>query len=1138
MCIDGEVLDLDDMKQGLKEHEATVRKFFNEKVLLGLNIEEEELKIIIQKMGDNLRAREHGFGITDKRCNPLLAGMRNRLVFHILKITRLRSKFVRDVDVKTHKVFWKRDALQEWMDDAGRFLQMFVPLIHITSGQPARGEELATLAVRNSESQSRGVYWAYSTIMMVTRYHKSRSGMGVDRPVPRFLPYQLVPLFLLYIAVAKPTEVLFANELYQSSPSASKAHWKFLFCANGKRWTGSDICNAFRKQMYYVTGFEFKFSAYRHACVAFMKNLIKYKLPDGFGEVGTIDQEGEGRRGEINGMTVLDEQACHSSDVGEKLYAISDEDLSDLTKGQGLSYRVASGLWSALIGYPQEKLAKWLEKSKGPFKIMSPVPKGDCLCETQNELLTKDRCKSPKHCEIELPGVKRPWSDSLQTQCQNSSLLKISRRRICFGSGGWCEESSLSLAEVSTSQITVSQAAMMTVHLRKFLRNNNASFKSPQQMLATVMVRDRAEDVLVVMPTGSEKTITYFLPAWMEQTSVTDGAVKLVTVVIVPLVSLMEDLKRRCVSHSLEVGFWRERSLNPTILLVPVEIVGTTSFRQHCNSLAATGSLSRIVIEEAHTRLTWEEFRPKMRSINQARPEIPVPIILLTGTAPPSHVFELSVSFSSPFKIVRMPTSRLNLRYRVERLDDKESENIPQAGSSIRLHQREGVMLVRERIVCIIGEFINKMGSDSKERAIVFCPSKKECHEIQELLNAQSRPFSNPKSAVYHSDMSEQERAENHRRWIQGQVLVMISTCAFGTGIDYPSVRLVVHSGLSYSMLDFAQETGRAGRDGVVSDCVLVTHKDCFSQLTEEFYNGVRDLGKFGRCGRGPFEEAKRFMKFFAGFNTTDQEFSCRRQKLQEFLDGTAENCFAQGPTCVMCDICEASLKSVQNDDPRAGSVNAASSATAKTHHAPLLESASVVESSPSQLIRIAANASNMVRKDATHLFSMAVDIGQRMRFLCSYCVVNAKEGGNHSESECPHMKGRCFRCLQKGHVSSICPVTATGLFQSPRRHCFKCYVDHPEAHTSRFGSQCQTGFESFRNIAIGLWFAQKPWLQTSFADLRIMTGDRSIMSYGKWLYSVFRGNHVPRILVVVIAWFQHRRELASQHSTLKNLSQ
>ena len=141
MCIDGEVINLDDIRRGLKKHLDVVDRFFKRNLLLGLQIAEDQICAVIRGMKDNLREIQNGFGITDERYNPLLSKMRNLLVKYMLKNENVRQKFVEKVsfDKIERHIYWKEHAVREWMSNCQEFMEMFLPLIHITSGQPARG---------------------------------------------------------------------------------------------------------------------------------------------------------------------------------------------------------------------------------------------------------------------------------------------------------------------------------------------------------------------------------------------------------------------------------------------------------------------------------------------------------------------------------------------------------------------------------------------------------------------------------------------------------------------------------------------------------------------------------------------------------------------------------------------------------------------------------------------------------------------------------------------------------------------------------------------------------------------------------------------------------------------------------------
>ena len=295
---------------------------------------------------------------------------------------------------------------------------------------------------------------------------------------------------------------------------------------------------------------------------------------------------------------------------------------------------------------------------------------------------------------------------------------------------------------------------------------------------------------LVVMPTGGGKSLCYQLPALA-----TGG----VTLVISPLIALMKDQVDGLRANGIAADFLNSTLDNRTaaeveraaqagavrLLYVAPERVSMPGFRRFLSTL----DLRMIAIDEAHCISEWgHDFRPDYRTLAELRDLFPqTPIMALTATATErvqrDIVEQLRLNdcrrFVSGF-------DRPNLTYRVE----------PGAGAWDAL-----LGLLEER---------------KGQSAIVYCFSRKDTEELAARLTNCGHP-----AVAYHAGLDANTRRLTQERFIDGEVPIVAATIAFGMGIDKPDIRLVVHYTLPKSIEGYYQETGRAGRDGLPSECVL-----------------------------------------------------------------------------------------------------------------------------------------------------------------------------------------------------------------------------------------------------------------------------------------------------------------------------
>ncbi|MGE5647371.1 MAG: DNA topoisomerase 3 [Acidobacteriota bacterium] len=300
------------------------------------------------------------------------------------------------------------------------------------------------------------------------------------------------------------------------------------------------------------------------------------------------------------------------------------------------------------------------------------------------------------------------------------------------------------------------------------------------------------EDVLLVMPTGSGKSLCYQLPG------IARGGT---TLVISPLVALMEDqvAKLRAKGFAADrIHFGRNRAdsrqacieyLNGSLqfLYIAPERLRVAGFPE----MLARRKPALIAIDEAHCISQWgHDFRPDYRRIGQFLPALrPAPVIALTATATPRVQDDIVAQLALP---------RPARFIRGFRRDNIAIEVVAAAPS--RRHE-----LVEELL-----------RDEARRPAIVYTPTRKEAEKLARQLSSVCA------AEAYHAGMPAARRDEVQAAFLAGNLGVIVATIAFGMGIDKPDIRTVVHTALPGSLEAYYQEIGRAGRDGAPSRAVLM----------------------------------------------------------------------------------------------------------------------------------------------------------------------------------------------------------------------------------------------------------------------------------------------------------------------------
>ena len=307
------------------------------------------------------------------------------------------------------------------------------------------------------------------------------------------------------------------------------------------------------------------------------------------------------------------------------------------------------------------------------------------------------------------------------------------------------------------------------------------------------IIRDAlaGKDVFALLPTGGGKSLCFQLPALLQPG---------LTVVVSPLIALMKDqvdalqaagVPATFLNSSLAAGQSRPRlrGLHQgeyRLLYVAPERLMLSGFLDDL----ARWNVRLFAIDEAHCISEWgHDFRPEYRQIAGLRTRFPqVPFMALTATATDRVRADIVTQLQLRNATIYVASfNRPNLTYRVS----------GKAGAYDQI-----LAFLRQR---------------PREGGIIYCQARKTAEALAFKLSGDGVP-----SAAYHAGMEPAERSRSHETFLRDEVRVVCATIAFGMGINKPNVRFVIHHDLPKNVESYYQETGRAGRDGLPSECLLL----------------------------------------------------------------------------------------------------------------------------------------------------------------------------------------------------------------------------------------------------------------------------------------------------------------------------
>ena len=381
------------------------------------------------------------------------------------------------------------------------------------------------------------------------------------------------------------------------------------------------------------------------------------------------------------------------------------------------------------------------------------------------------------------------------------------------------------------------------------------SFRLLQKEIITNVLSKK--DTLAIMPTGGGKSLCYQIPAL-----IFEG----LTVVVSPLISLMQDQVAGLNAMGVNAVFlnstveWQDykESMNSIrrgetkIVYVSPEGLQSQTINDLLHDTRVT--VSCVTIDEAHCVSEWgHDFRPDYLEISNLREQFKNAVFLaLTATATKQVQDDIikNLKFKNPAVLVSS-FDRPNIFLDVQ---SKGRNALAQVTQCIKRHLDES--------------------------GIIYCFSKRQVDELTEKLDKLGYSVLN-----YHAGLEDSVRAEHQRKFIRDEVQIMVATLAFGMGIDKPNVRFVIHYDMPKSLEQYYQEIGRAGRDGLESEALLLYSAGDIHKI-RYFFEEISDK-----------ERAENLLQGMVSYATGR---TCRRKLLLSYFGENYEN---KNAHC--CDLCE-----------------------------------------------------------------------------------------------------------------------------------------------------------------------------------------------------------------------------------------
>ena len=810
------VLQLDDWRVKLRQLLDHASQTLNDILLFGLHA----IPVYpVSSLFDNFADHTPGHCFLDAPTNGLHA-VQDWLFHRIRQDTTLQKRFFKtpkySTDVSPEPQL-RESRINEYLHANQLFLQLLAVLIYWTSGLPPRRKELIGIRWCNEET-ARNIYIHNGAVLIVTGYHKSEWRVGT-RPVARVLPSAVGELLIRYLIYIPPLVRFFGHCMQTGTKDRmqSTRTGGFLFSDIEAIWEPNQLGNVIKRHSARLLGFSINVRQWRHIAIALDRRIL---LGVGCQTYGVSAQWGQRQLHAVDG---------------------SDSEIDD--PGLGSAFAPAQRAQAVVhSGQAGHTLQTNITTYGNPLSLTQGL--------TDTLLAAFENVSREWHGLCGLHGVCSVINNNQET-VNNSQKTASNRKRSLTAN---IDENGQLKKPAIFSELRVRRKLWNWPALKRVFHQLLGPLAQPRssQKEALSLIASSRPEALIILPTASGKTLLYILPTLLPLAQV--------TVVIVPLIALKQDLIQRCIRWKLAFVCyeasqdWQDRlHAVPSLILVDIDIAVSAGFRGFLQTLHRDGRLDRLIIDEAHLILTSAHYREKLGLLGVLR-QVPCPIVCMTATLPPLavNVFKEQLRMTQ-LETLRSSCDRPNLEYCVQSLKRESIAENSWSDQDLLIH----------RAVEICRNDVASWQQEAKTepvtaRSLCYVRSKEVGQRIADSLQTQ----------VYHAGLSTVERNQVWTAWSQGDAApVMVATTALSAGVDYPAIRRVLHVDAPMGLVNYAQETGRAGRDGLPAVC---------SVLLAGVWSVTWDIGNQSDFLIEDYTQMTRYLN----------SKSCLRSHLTAYLDG------------------------------------------------------------------------------------------------------------------------------------------------------------------------------------------------------------------------------------------------------------